>query len=125
MPANFDCYIPPILRDDDRLVNAYLDDMQGLASKIPQGTLLDITEKGTLDNFILKMKERKCTYAQLEINNVTDETLNKYVAKLKAKNHPFADELEKYTKGSRCTFPDYKCIAPCQFKEGVDGTREI
>lgn len=125
MPADFDCYIPPILKDDERLVKAYLDDMQSLEKEIPQGTLLDITEKGTLDNFILKMKERKCTYAQLEINNTTDNTLNKYVDALKAKNHQYAAELEKYTKGSRCTFPDYKCIAPCQFKEGVDGTREI
>ena len=96
-----------------------------VSQNFPQGMLLNIHEFGTLDWFIQKMKERKCTHAQLEINQQTTATLNKYVEALKAKNHPRAKELEQYTHGARCTFPDYKCPKPCGFKEGIDETRII
>ena len=78
---------------------------------------------GTLDNFILKMYERKCTFAQLEINQITSETLKKYENALRVKVHPRAEELRSYLKGSRCTFPGYKC--PCGFAVGVNETRMI
>jgi hypothetical protein len=80
---------------------------------------------GTLDAFILKMKERKCTFAQLEINNITNDTLKKYEYALRMKIHPRAEEIIQYTKGSRCTFPDFKCTAPCGFALGIDETRKI
>jgi hypothetical protein len=71
------------------------------------------------------MKERKCTFAQLEINQITNETLKKYEYSLKLKTHHRAEELMNYTKGSRCTFPDFKCTAPCGFALGINETREI
>lgn len=71
------------------------------------------------------MLERKCTCAQLEIDKQTNLTLQKYVEALKANNHPRATEMEQYTKGSRCTFPGYKCPTPCGFKEGITGERLI
>ena len=71
------------------------------------------------------MKERKCTCAQLEINQQTNLILKKYVEELRAKNHPRAEELAQYTKGARCTFPEYNCPTPCGFKEGINETRLI
>ena len=53
---------------------------------------------GTMDAFILKMKERKCTNAQLEINRVTVETQKKYEYALRMKIHPRAEEMMNYTK---------------------------
>ena len=35
------------------------------------------------------------------------------------------EELKSYTKGSRCTFSDYKCTAPCGFALGINETRLI
>ena len=118
-------YVPPIIQKSDELKREWKSDMEKQSSVFPQGLLVSINEFGTMDWFIQKMKERKCTFAQLEINQQTSLILNEYVKALKAKNHPRAEELEAYTKGSRCTFPDYKCPSPCGFKEGITETRII
>ena len=118
-------FVPPILNDDEKLKEEYLKDMKTVEKNIPQATMVRIFECGTMDYFILKMKERKCSYAQKEINDQTEETLQEYVKVLKKNKHPRAEFLEKYTKGARCTFPDYKCLAPCGFVEGIKQTRKI
>ena len=118
-------YVPPIIRDNEDLTRLWIDDIKSLGNIYPQATLLDVTEMGTLDNFILKMYERKCTFAQLEINQITSETLKKYENALRVKVHPRAEELRSYLKGSRCTFPGYKCASPCGFAVGVNETRMI
>lgn len=118
-------YVPPIIRQSEDLTREWINDCEKQTSVFPQGLLIKINEFGRLDWFIQKMKERKCTYAQLEIAQQTDLILKKYVEELRAKNHPRAEELAQYTKGSRCTFPDYKCPSPCGFKEGINETRLI
>ena len=118
-------YVPPIIADNDDLTAIWLSDIKSLASTYPQGTLLNVTEMGTLDNFVLKMYERKCTFAQLEINQITSATLKKYENALRIKVHPRAEEMRNYLRGSRCTFPGYKCTSPCGFALGVNETRKI
>ncbi|MBO5910030.1 MAG: FAD-dependent thymidylate synthase [Clostridia bacterium] len=118
-------YVPPIIRRSDELTREWISDCEKQASVFPQGLLININEFGRLDWFIQKMKERKCTFAQLEIAQQTDLILKKYVEELRAKGHPRAEELAQYTKGARCTFPDYKCPNPCGFKEGINETRLI
>jgi len=118
-------YIPPIIRESKSLTQEWENDCEKQAHIFPQGMLVNISEYGKFDDFVLKMLERKCTFAQLEINQQTNETLKKYVNELKASNHPRATELEQYTKGSRCTFPNYTCKTPCGFKDGVTEEREI
>ena len=118
-------YVPPILKTNNALVEDWLADCKKQADCLPQGMLIKINESGTLENFVLKMLERKCTFAQLEINQQTSETLKVYVKNLKETNHPRKDELDAYTKGSRCTFPGYVCTSPCGFAEGITEKREI
>lgn len=118
-------FVPPILKRSAVLTNEWLRDCESRATYFPQGMLVNVNEMGKYDWFIQKMKERKCSHAQLEINQQTNLILRKYVEALKAKNHARAEELEKYTKGARCTFPDYKCPSPCGFIEGIQETREI
>lgn len=118
-------YIPPIIQDSPDMCELWISDIKSLGNIYPQATLLEINEMGTLDDFILKMKERKCTFAQLEINQVTNDTLKKYEYALRLKIHSRAEELINYTKGSRCTFPDFKCTAPCGFALGINETRLI
>ena len=126
-------YIPPILKNDANLVKEWLEDCakakefttSDIYNNLPQSTMVNISEMGTLDNFILKMKERKCTNAQLEINNVTNDILNRYQKELEKSKHPRAEELKGYQKGARCTFKDYKCTSKCGFVEGINETREI
>lgn len=118
-------YLPKILRNDEKLCKEWLEDCKKQSSVLPQSMLININEQGTLENFILKMKERKCSFAQLEINDVTNGTLKKYIEELERKNHPRKDTLKTYSKGARCTFPDYTCPSPCGFIEGINETREI
>ncbi|MGN1227203.1 MAG: FAD-dependent thymidylate synthase, partial [Christensenellales bacterium] len=135
LPMYYCYYLPTILenRKDKTYANEWINDCRlaqtfttdDISQNLIQANLLRITEQGTLDNFILKMKERKCTFAQLEINQKTNEILNDYVTELEKQNHARADELKAYQKGARCTFPDYKCTNRCGFVEGVNETREI
>ena len=118
-------YVPPIIKNDKKLVNEWLEDISSLKNITPQGELVLINECGTYDNFILKCKERLCSAAQLEIAEQTRDTLLAYEKALKAKNSKKAEDIAKYTKGARCTFCDFKCTSPCGFKEGINLTREI
>lgn len=118
-------YVPPIIRQSEQLTKEWKNDCEKQTSVFPQGLLIKINEFGRLDWFIQKIKERKCTCAQLEIAQQTDLILKKYVKELRAKAHPRAEELSQYTKGARCTFPNYQCPSPCGFKEGINETRLI
>ncbi len=118
-------FIPPIIIDDDTLVNEWLYDMGRTCENYPQGLLVDIAERGTYENFILKCKERLCTAAQLEIMQQTRFTLLEYKKALENANDPLARDILKYTKGARCTFPDFTCRDNCGFKEGINLTRRI
>lgn len=118
-------YIPEIIRDNESYVELWLSDLKELTDSYPCATMCACNEMGTLDDFILKLKERKCTCAQLEVNKVTIETLKKYEYALRMKVHSRAEEIMQYTKGSRCTFPDFKCTAPCNFALGINETRIV
>lgn len=118
-------YVPPIINDNKALKAEWLKDISSLSDIVPQGTLFTCHEAGTIDSFILKLYERKCSSAQLEINELCNETLNKYAKALKAKKHPRTNELTDYMHGSRCTFKNFKCTMPCGFKEGINETRKI
>lgn len=118
-------YIPPIIADNPDMVELWLSDIKSLGNSYPQASMVEVKEMGTLDNFILKLKERKCFVAQLEINRLTNDILKKYEYALRLKLHPRAEEMIKYTKGSRCTFGDYVCPTPCGFKPGIDESRLI
>lgn len=119
------CYIPPIIKDDKELVLSWTRDFESLKDVFPQGMMLEIIEKGTIDNIILKAKERKCTCAQLEIDNQTTASIKEIYQNLEEQHHPAAEDLQKYaTDKARCTF-GYKCTSPCGFKEGITGERVI
>lgn len=117
-------YIPKIIQCDSDLVSSWVSDMNSVKDIMPQGLLYKINERSTLENFIMKMKERCCSFAQLEIDNQTRATLNKYINNTKDDKR-IIEILTQYAKGSRCTFPDYKCSAPCGFSEGITGERII
>ena len=117
-------YIPPILKQYGSDTE-WLKDCLKLAEKIPQGMMIPVMERGTIENFILKTKERNCSCAQLEIDNQTTESKKKIYEQLKNEDSELAKELSPYMKGSRCTFPNYECPTPCGFKSGVKGERII
>ncbi|MBE7074688.1 MAG: FAD-dependent thymidylate synthase [Clostridiales bacterium] len=116
-------FTPKILRSDEQLKNEWQEDIHSVAKNIPQGTIAKINERGLSEHFILKLKERLCSCAQLEINDKTKNLLKKYIEE--TKDTELAKLLSQYAKGSRCTFPDFKCKAPCGFADGIKGERDI
>lgn len=119
-------FVPPIIEDNKVLVDEWLNDINSVAKFIPQGEEIRISEVGTYDNFILKCKERLCSAAQLEINNQTKNTLTKYKEALEnSNNRNLSEDIKKYTKGARCTFPDYECGMDCNFSEAKTLKRKI
>lgn len=108
-----DFYVPEILRENPNLASHWKSDMEKLAHKFPQGMLIQINERGTAENFILKSTERLCGHAQLEIMRQTQGTLKKYLEMTKNSNPDVFNYLEPFSHGPRCTFPNWKCTSPC------------
>ena len=107
-------FVPPILEDNEDLVKEWLEDIESVSDCWPQGTMVMVSEKGTLDNFLLKCWERLCGRAQLEIMNQTKETLQEYINNID--DEKMRGVLKLYDKGPRCTFPQAPiCKDPCNF----------
>ena len=107
-------FVPPIIRLTD-FEKEWLKDIKSLAYRYPQGMLVRVNERGTVENFVLKCKERLCGCAQLEIAMQTMETMIKYLENTKETNQRVYEYLLPYSKGARCTFPDYKCPKKCDW----------
>lgn len=118
-------FVPPIIENNDQLTKLWLEDMESVSDITPQGENVLISESGVYDDFILKLKERLCSAAQLEINDRTNATLHKYYEALKRQDLYLAEDMEKYLHGARCTFPDFNCTQKCGFSEGIQLKRKI
>lgn len=107
-------YVPKIIQNTE-LETKWIKDLSSLENNFPQAMLVKVNERGTVENFILKCQERICGAAQLEIMNQTKDTLDKYIEKTRNTNKDVYEYLLPYSKGARCTFPGFKCTAPCVF----------
>lgn len=106
-------YIPPIIMGTD-FEKEWLKDISSLEEFFPQGMLVQVNERGTIENFVLKCTERLCGAAQLEIMEQTNLTMKKYLEAVKDEPELY-NYLLPYSKGARCTFPGWKCTSPCIF----------
>lgn len=107
-------YVPKIIEDDESLVNEWLTDIKSVAEVYPQGMMIEIFERGTYEDFVLKCMERLCGCAQLEIANQTAETMKKYIDATSANPESGVYKyLSQYNCGARCKFENWKCAAPC------------
>ena len=107
-------YIPKIIRGTE-LEKEWIQDIKSLEEYFPQGMMVNVNERGTAENFVLKCTERLCGAAQLEIMEQTKEIMNKYLKATKDTNKEVYEYLINYSKGARCTFPGFKCTSPCIF----------
>ena len=108
-------YIPKIIENNEKLKQEWLTDINSLKDLFPQGMIVKINERGTVEDFILKCKERLCGCAQLEIMLQTKEILDKYIKNTKDSNQFVYEYLLPYEKGIRCTFKGWKCASPCMW----------
>lgn len=105
-------FVPPIIKGTN-LEQEWIKDISSLAHRFPQGMLIKINERGTVENFVLKCYERLCGEAQLEIAMQTYDTLQKYLENTKGVKPRVYNYLKDYAKGARCTFSGFKCSKPC------------
>ncbi len=114
VPEEASYSIPKIIKGTD-LEEEWLKDMESLKYLYPQGMLININERGTAENFILKCQERLCGEAQLDIAIHTKENLDRYLENIKDSNPALYNEMKEYGNGPRCTFKGFKCTSPCMF----------
>lgn len=124
LPEEKKFFVPYIIRGT-QLENEWLKDINSLADKFPQGMMIKINERGTVEKFVEKCQERLCGCAQLEIAVQTLEILEKYLQNTKNTNEEVYNYLSKYSKGARCTFPGFKCARPCIWGAKEALTRKI
>ena len=120
IPAKASFFVPPIIKGT-YLELDWINDINSLKDLFPQGMLVNINERGTIENFVLKCMERLCGAAQLEIMQQTHLTMEKYLQAVK-NDSELLNYLLPYSKGARCTFPGWKCESPCIFggKKAMD-----
>lgn len=109
-------YIPPIIEDNDMLIEDWLRDIRLVSDIFPQGMMVEVIERGTYEDFILKCKERLCGFAQLEIMQQTIKTLAQYHAlasEFSGFYTEFAEQNEKVVP--RCMIKGYTCTSPCSW----------
>lgn len=106
-------YVPPIIAGTN-LEKEWLKDISSLKEFFPQGMLVQVNERGTIENFVLKCMERLCGFSQLEIMQETKNIMNKYLEATKDKPELY-QYLLPYSRGARCTFPGWKCDSSCVF----------
>ena len=106
-------YVPPIIAETN-LEKEWLKDISSLKEFFPQGMLVQVNERGTIENFVLKCMERLCGFSQLEIMQETKNIMNKYLEATKDKPELY-QYLLPYSRGARCTFPGWKCDSSCVF----------
>ena len=102
----------PLIIKDTEYEKEWLVDIKSLENEFPQGMLIQINERGTIENFVMKCQERLCGAAQLEIAYQTRDNLMRYVDAVKD-DEVLYNYLLPYTKGARCTFPGWRCTSPC------------
>lgn len=125
-------YIPAIIRNTPYEIE-WIKDLQELSSNelIPCATLLDIYEQGIVDDYILKIKERLCNRAQLEIceveqqntimfalyaHNISNKKFNKILSEIVIPK----ENIFKSRVLPRCAIPGYVCHEPCKYgKNGL------
>ena len=111
-------YVPEIIKDA-KLEDEWLADIKSVGYCIPQGTLVDITEQGLFEDFVMKCKERLCGCAQLEIMFRTKQSLMNFISNKDCLSEENQLEIDSITNDDevipRCMFKDFKCTSPCRW----------
>lgn len=114
-------YIPEIIKETD-IENEWIKDIESLKDNFPQGMLINISERGNIENFIQKCQERLCSRVQLETAKQTADTLERYYRSI-VKDDECSEEIiemlnkfvdNKENAKARCE-SGFKCKEGCLF----------
>lgn len=114
--SEYGFFVPPILKGTG-LEKEWLADMELIKEVYPQGTLVEVTEQGLFEDFVVKCKERMCGRAQLEIMLDTMHMIEKFEKNRqnlsKANQKRLESILERDRPCARCGFDDFQCVEGC------------
>ena len=72
-------FIPPIILANEKLSDEWYSDLDSVAENdFPQAQIINVVERGNREDLEMKLRERNCGLAQLEIVRVMDGLLEKY-----------------------------------------------
>lgn len=127
-PKEFGFFVPPILVGTPE-EKQWLQDMEEIGFVYPQGMLVSVTEQGLFEDFALKCKERMCGRAQLEIMQVTEQVLEKFIENRenlsKANLGRLENMLDQGKPCARCGYKDFTCVEGCPWGKNKAMTRLI
>lgn len=116
-----ECYIPDIIKSTP-YEREWVNDFYKLIDNgvCPQSVLMNVTEEGRFEDFVLKCKERLCSRAQYETMRIVQRQVQEFL--LASVN---LCTINKYLLGTmvdkdgtvhnRCKFDGYTCKEPCKF----------
>lgn len=111
-------YIPKCIYQTD-LQEEWLSDAESIRGNFPQGLMLDIEERGLIETFLLKSKERICGRAQLEIADITAQQMSKFIGVKEELSILNKELLERHIKKdqviAKCLMDGFKCKEVCSW----------
>lgn len=115
-PNEFGFYVPPIIKNT-KYESEWLEDISSIGDVYPQGMLVSVTEQGLFEDFALKCKERMCGRAQLEIMQVTEQVLCRFIENRNNLSRANQKRLNSITEDdkpcARCGYDDFICSDGC------------
>ena len=112
----FGFFVPPLLKGTG-LEKEWLADMEAVGELYPQGMLVSVTEQGLFEDFALKCKERMCGRAQLEIMQISERILGRFLQNKQNLSKANQKRLERMTENgipcARCGYQDFVCREGC------------
>jgi hypothetical protein len=127
-PEEFGFYVPVLIKNTE-YEKEWLADMRSIGGVYPQGMLVSVTEQGLFEDFALKCKERMCGRAQLEIMQVSEMLLERFVKNQEALSKANRKRLEQMTEEgrpcARCGYSDFVCQEGCTWGKKEALTRLI
>ena len=120
---DFQCYIPPIIRDDGDMVELWKTDFNSVKKFFPQCTLVHTIEQGITTRFIDKCAERLCGRAQIEIAKSSEYWIKKFIENKDNMSEYTKKYLDKHTKFvngvqmpcTKCSMEGIKCTEACRW----------
>lgn len=111
-------YIPEIIKGTD-LEKEWSRDIESLKNNFPQGMLINISERGNIENFIPKCQKRLCSRGQLETVKQTANTLEKYYKNI-VENDECGEEIKEMLNQfvDKQGNPKARCESGFKCKEG-------
>lgn len=112
-------YMPPMIKNNAKLHDEWLQDCEKVSQNMPQASLVNIYESGTIESFKMKLSKRICTQSQQEIYHQTNQTLSQYIHSLEMSQDRRVEELRAYQESINCRkCKEHGCALPnTRFKD--------